>query len=120
MPAVRKRPSRNYMSGICAVWHSDDPVRTSRTLPLALTALCLRGTERCDQELEGNVGIAVAARFASQQFYSDSGILLACDADLINEDHLAQQQQPFPKHASTASHLATLYRRFGADFIARL
>jgi asparagine synthase (glutamine-hydrolysing) len=111
------------MSGICGVWRTDNAGHVARTLSSVAHGLCLTEEERIEQIATPSAGVAVAARFKTQQVYDDGSVLVACDADLHNESELetlAGALLPTPKNARAAALIATLYRRLGSDFIAKL
>ena len=60
----------------------------------------------------------MSARFAGQQIYRDRRVLLACDAELLNEKELAAAAGATVP--TTAALLAALYERFGAGFVEKL
>ena len=111
------------MSGICAVWRKDNPERVTGTLATVSCGLSLTEVECPAQEIAQGAGVGVSARFATQQIYRDSQVLLACDADLLNEDELSEtigRVAPGSKNAKTAALLAALYERFGCEFVEKL
>lgn len=107
------------MSGICAVWVSDNPARIAGTLDSMCEGLSLGGETTALKETEGAGGVGMASRFTSQQIYRGNKAVLACDADLYNEDELRQTVE-VGGAASTSQLLAALYEKDGADFVARL
>ena len=63
----------------------------------------------------------MSARFDEQQIYKDDQVLLACDADLLNEKELCESLGRKPEGgARTAALLAALYARFGCGFVEKL
>ena len=106
------------MSGICAVWHPETPERISGTLGSLNAGLLLEAPERSSQWIEGDAGVAVSSRFAGQQIYHDGQVLLACDAELLNEKELAIAAGV--SVPTTAAVLAALYERFGTGFVEKL
>ena len=109
------------MSGICAVWRKENPAATARTVRTLCAGLQLHSSEQASSETSQNVGIAVSARFAGQQFYSDQDVMVACDADLYNEHDLrAWLGGAAEPRRGTAALAAALYRRCGNDFVERL
>jgi asparagine synthase (glutamine-hydrolysing) len=111
------------MSGICAVWGTNQAGRVAGTLASMSQGLCLAEAERISQKMAPEAGVAVSARFDSQQVYADEHVLVACDADLYNEAELkalALQDGPAPAEGGIARLLAGLYRRLGADFVGKL
>ena len=111
------------MSGICAVWRAGGPDRTAATLVSMNAGLALEGAENCAYESDGPAGTGVAARFPGQQLYRDARVLLACDADLIQSEELAEtveREGPLSGPAHTAALLAALYQRHGASFLEKL
>jgi asparagine synthase (glutamine-hydrolysing) len=105
------------MSGICAVWRTDGGGGTAETLRVMATGLTT-GRE-CLQVVDEPGGVLVAARFETQQIYRSSAAMLACDADLFNEDDLRGITGASPQ-TSTAELLCHLYERFGIDFVEKL
>jgi asparagine synthase (glutamine-hydrolysing) len=111
------------MSGICAVWRKDNPERLGPALAAVSRGLTLHAEERIEREDHGGVGIAVSARFATQQVYQNSQVMLACDADLLNEDELrgsVGDNEAVPNHKRKAALLVALYERFGSGFVEKL
>lgn len=111
------------MSGICAVWRKENPGRTAATLASLSGGLRLSEEERVRQAADGPAGVAVSARFATQQIYAGPAILVACDAELYNEHDLralSPSRRAPAEDAPTASLLAELYERLGVDFVEKL
>ncbi len=109
------------MSGICAVWRKDDPRRVAPTLRAVNTGLTLTADERPGQETSGGAGVAVHARFPdSQQIFRNDRVLLACDADLLNEQELRSAAGSTVPPGGVAALLAALYERHGESFVERL
>lgn len=109
------------MSGICAIWRKDNSERVRETLGAVREGLALVPEERGQMETDQIAGLAVSSRFEQQQICQTPGALLACDADLTNENELwilLGASRPAP--AGTAVLLASLYDRFGADFVRKL
>jgi asparagine synthase (glutamine-hydrolysing) len=107
------------MSGICSVWRSDNSGRTAETLTTIGAGLATGGETRALQEVDEAGGVGVTIRFNSQQIYRSRRAVLACDADLNNEDEL-RETAGVGAHGSTAELLAALYERYGVDFVTRL
>jgi len=111
------------MSGICAVWRKDHPGQAAEMLTAVAGGLCLAPEDRMEQAVDGGAGVAVAARFGTQQIYQDARILLVCDAQLYNEEELAGTLgglKEIPAQQQTAALLAALYGRTGRDFVEKL
>ena len=109
------------MSGICAVWHKSRPQDLARTLPAVTDGLALSTVERARLETEHGVGIGVQARFVeSQQGFRDNRVMLACDAELLNQRELAESIGARDRHQSRAALLAALYDRYGEAFVEKL
>jgi|SRR5579864_1213874 len=111
------------MSGICAVWRKQDPERTARTLASVSRGLSLADSERVELATAAGAGVGVSSRFRTQQIYQNPHVLIACDADLYNQDELADwagDTEPAPGNAKTAAQLAALYERFGTAFVDKL
>src|SRR4051812_15809281 len=106
------------MSGICAVWSRQHP-GTAETLTAMTSALSLHRTERSSQESRPGIGIAVSARFSAQQIYADDRLVLACDAEVVNEAELRDIAGQ-PKDGNVATLLAALYSRLGCGFVEKL
>jgi asparagine synthase (glutamine-hydrolysing) len=111
------------MSGICAVWRKDQPGRAGQVLAAATGGLALDRRERVALETDGDSGVGVSARFATQQIYRNSRVLIACDADLLNENELrglVGDAAQAPDNAKIAALLCGLYDRFGCSFVEKL
>jgi asparagine synthase (glutamine-hydrolysing) len=111
------------MSGICAVWRQQNPERVAETLASFHAGLSIVGEERFAREIDQGAGVGVSARFDEHQIYKDDRVLLACDADLLNEKDLAREAGialAVPREAKTAALLAALYARFGSGFVEKL
>ena len=106
------------MSGICAVWRKQDPARVGRTLASMNAALALARTERAGQKTAPEAGVAVCAAFAKQQLYENGRLLVACDADLYNENEL--RAITGEKNSQTAALIAAMYDRYGCAFPEKL
>ena len=111
------------MSGICAVWRRENPERITGTLARVSSGLSLVPAERLEQQTDCEAGVGVSARFDTQQLYQDPRVLIACDAELYNENELRQWSAGNEHSAgggTTAALLAQLYMRFGCDFVEKL
>ena len=109
------------MSGICAVWRSEDPRRTADNLNAVSRGLSLRPSERIEWKTARNAGVAVSAAFPTQQIFESDSVLLACDADLVNESNLWRACGDQPDNTrNTAALLARLYEKFGERFVEKL
>jgi len=108
------------MSGICAVWRKQDPARLADMLAAVNGGLSVAASERMDRKtaLECGAGVAVSAAFATQQVHEDPHVLVACDADLCNEDEL--RVSAGEKNSPVAALIAAMYDRFGSDFPEKL
>jgi asparagine synthase (glutamine-hydrolysing) len=85
--------------------------------------MSLLGTEQFAREADPGAGVAVSARFETQQVHRTERVLLACDACLYNEEELRESladREGAVSTAKTAALVAALYDRFGADFIGKL
>ncbi len=85
--------------------------------------ISLHAAERIQKQTDQGAGVAVAARFQTQQIYQNARVLVACDAELYNDDELGQntaETDEVPESAKTAALLARLYERFGCDFVEKL
>ena len=108
------------MSGICAVWRKDRPEQISETLgAVSGGLLLLDGSERVEKITASGIGLGVSARFATQQVYQNSQVMVACDADLNNEKELWDLASR-GEDTGTAALFAALYERLGASFIEKL
>jgi len=111
------------MSGICAVWWGGNPQQSVATLSSINRGLSVHGVESVGQRMDQDAGLAVSARFDTQQIYEDPRVVIACDAELYNEDELSElvkHEHQLPDDARTAAVLAALYDRFGTDFVEKL
>ena len=111
------------MSGICAVWRRDNRERIAETLASVTAGLSLDAGERIERQPDQSAGVGIAARFATQQIYQNARVLIACDAELYNEADLlrpAAVTEQVPDNARTAALLASLYEKFGCDFVGKL
>jgi asparagine synthase (glutamine-hydrolysing) len=107
------------MSGICAVWRRDRPEQIAEVLGAVSGGLFLHTSERVERLTASGIGLAVSARFATQQLHQDPQVMIACDADLNNEEELAAAVG-LRESTGTAALLAALYDRFGSDFVEKL
>jgi asparagine synthase (glutamine-hydrolysing) len=111
------------MSGICAVWGRGKPIRTAELLAAMNAGLSLNRSEQAMQRCVQGVGVGVSARFSEQQVYSDGNILLACDADLLNDKELLEtinHGTSASENTGTATLLAALYEKHGCAFVEKL
>ena len=111
------------MSGICGVWRLDGSEGVAGILSSVSRGLSLRPSERIERKFEHGVGLAVAARFSTQQIYENSRVLVACDCDLLNEEQLresASSDPSVPDNGKSAALMGALYERFGCDFLVKL
>lgn len=106
------------MSGICAVWQTENPKRVRETLASILGGLTLESAERRNEQVEGDAAVGVAARFSGQQIYQRGQVLVACDAELLNGKELAAEASA--EEETTAAVLAALYLKYGAPFVEKL
>jgi asparagine synthase (glutamine-hydrolysing) len=112
------------MSGICAIWN-DPAVQVARMLDDVTRGLVLDPAERLSNwtDVNAGAGVAISARFPTQQFYKNSRLLIACDAEIYNERDLrslAPQQEEVASNAATAALLGRLYERFGNQFVEKI
>lgn len=110
------------MSGICAVWRTDNPGSVAGTLASMASGLSLVEAERARQETAAVAGVGISARFATQQLHRAGDVLVACDADLYNETELRALASAgaAPENAGTAALVAALYNRMGPAFVEKL
>jgi asparagine synthase (glutamine-hydrolysing) len=105
------------MSGICAIWRKDGAERAAGVAALLSAELSLSDREHNQSQSDRAAGVGVSARFAGQQVFKNERVLVACDADLSNEDELAGivgEKRP------AAELIAALYERLGAASIEKL
>jgi asparagine synthase (glutamine-hydrolysing) len=110
------------MSGVCAIWH-ENPEQLAGTLAGVAGGLALVPAAQVQQRVDSNAGVGVASRFPTQQIYQSPRLLVACDADLLNEDELRgflEREEEPPGNARTAALLAGLYERFDYGFVEKL
>ena len=110
------------MSGICAVWLKENPGRAAAVLASLNAGLAPAAADRKSQENEAGAGVAVSSRFDEQQMHRGRRVLIACDADLLNEDELADciRWKAEPRASRAAALLGALYERFGCEFVEKL
>src|SRR5438105_3749364 len=111
------------MSGICAIWRKGNPGQASETLTAVTGGLALTPKERTSRLMEGTAGVAVSARFDTQQCYQNARVLLVCDAQLYNEEELGSStgsREEVADNPKTAALLAALYERNGCGFVEKL
>jgi asparagine synthase (glutamine-hydrolysing) len=108
------------MSGICAVWHKDDPARVASTLTAMSAALPFRQGDQPASETAGGVGVTVRARVDDDQIFRNQRVLLACDADLLNESELARIVRTSAERPGTGALIGALYERDGDEFVQKL
>jgi asparagine synthase (glutamine-hydrolysing) len=109
------------MSGICAVWQRARPHDIGRTLKAVTAGLSLSPAERPHQETDQGAGIGVQARFAgSQQIFRNGRLILACDAELLNDRELRMTVEAGDPAAGPAALLAALYEKQGDSFVDQL
>ena len=107
------------MSGICALWRRDHPERIAETLGAMSAGLSLHADERVERAASPGIGLAVSSGFGTQQVYQGSEVLVACDADLLNEKELRDSIEG-PQEIGKAALIAALYTRFGTGFVEKL
>jgi asparagine synthase (glutamine-hydrolysing) len=108
------------MSGISGVLQLGNPKPTAASLAFLAKGL---STGHAEWKMNSEAGVAVCSRFATQQLYENESVLIACDADLYNEDELFEYTRPRQQsigEAGTAALIAALYERFGCDCFAKL
>ncbi len=111
------------MSGICAVCRLGNPGALNGTLADMLGGLSANNAERVLKISQASVGVGVTARFASQQIYQNERVLIACDAELYNENSLAAtfaRGEASTEGSATASLLGAMYEKTGLDFVEKL
>jgi len=112
------------MSGISAVWRDqwESSERFAATIATLTGALCLDSEKGMTRTAE-TAGVGVSSCSSTRQVHQDKRVLIACDADLDNEDELTglmQSSSPATAAAGTASLMAALYERFGEGFVEKL
>ena len=111
------------MSGICAVWLKENPARVAEMLAAVAGGLSLAPKEGVEQLRDGSAGVAVSARFGTQQIYQNARLMLVCDAQLYNLEDLRRtcaSREEVAENQKTAALLAALYERIGCDFVEKL
>lgn len=111
------------MSGICGVWRKENPEAVASTLESIAAGLSLDGAGRTGTVVAPDAGVGVSARFDGQQVYEGSRVLVACDAELFNEDELWGMAGASPQAreaGTTAALMGALFERFGAGFVEKL
>ena len=111
------------MSGICAIWRRGHPEQLAGVLAAISEGLSLLREEHVACKIDREGGIGVSERFETQQIYQNQRLLIACDADLRNEEELLASiggGRPDGETAGTAWLLASLYERHGDSFLGRL
>lgn len=110
------------MSGICATWRQADPFKVGTTLAALAKGLATIETENVARQTDRNAGVAVSARFRTQQVYAGPAVLVACDADLCNEEELRAWsfEGSGLSGNKTAALIGALYEKFGCEFASKL
>jgi asparagine synthase (glutamine-hydrolysing) len=111
------------MSGICAVWRKDNLEGLAETVTAVCSGLALRGGERCSRAIDRTAAIAISGAFDTQQIFQNARVLVACDADLYNENELraaANEIRQLPPDSLTAALIAALYEKRGCAFVKQL
>jgi hypothetical protein len=65
-------------------------MRVAETLAIITPGLSQVSAERTTHGSELGTSVGVSARFTTQQIYRDTGVLLACDAELVNGSELPE------------------------------
>ncbi|MGA7409479.1 MAG: asparagine synthase-related protein, partial [Bryobacteraceae bacterium] len=111
------------MSGICAMWRKNVPRLSGVAIAQMAEGLSVCAPEEVRVELDACAGLGVSARFGTEQIYRNSRLIVACDADLCREDELREAAVGVPDAPAaqkTAALVASLYERFGSEFVERL
>lgn len=111
------------MSGICGAWFRSGSGRASNTVATITGALSLGPLETAGQAAEDEAAVGVCARFSTQRIHRGARVAVACDAELYNDDELAQllgSGEGRIAESGPAGLIAALYERFGDDFIGKL
>lgn len=109
------------MSGLCAVVRRLDAA-PGPTITAVCNGLLLESSERAKTAIAESAGIGIAAGFPAQQIFETPDLVVACDAELYNEEDLrglAEAPEAAPG-AATAALLAGLYRRFDSGLFEKL
>jgi asparagine synthase (glutamine-hydrolysing) len=106
------------MSGICAAWQKARPHDIARTLTAVTAGLSLAPAERSHHETDHGFGVGVQSRFpGSQQIFRSGRLMLACDAELLNERELWKALDAGDQAGRPAALLAALYEKHGDAFV---
>src|SRR4051794_25330877 len=108
------------MSGICAVFREEGGGKTAGTFRLIFENSS--PVHKCTTEMsvaDDCAGVGVAVRFGGEQFYGGPGIMLACNAELLNFDELRGLAGAQPGDGAAVL-LAALYQKLGSAFVERL
>jgi asparagine synthase (glutamine-hydrolysing) len=111
------------MSGICAVWRKDNLESLAETVTAVCSGLTLQGGERRSRAGDRAAAVAISAAFDTQQVFQNARVLVACDADLYNENELrdaAGEIKRSPPDLQTAALIAALYEKRGCAFLKQL
>lgn len=107
------------MSGICAVWETENPGRIDATLGAVARGLSPGPDETIRQQAHDGCGVAISASFRTQQLHDGPGVTVACDVQLYNSIEL-KHSVSVPETTNEAALIAELYERYGADFAGKL
>jgi len=112
------------MSGISAIWQAqgERPERFAATLATLTGALCIDSEQSLIKTAE-TCGVGLSSPSSTRQIHQDNRLLIACDADLDNENELTLlvRSSSYPTaNARTASLIAALYERVGEGFVEKL
>ncbi len=108
------------MSGICGVWRKEHPGKTSQTLRSVCAGNSLERTDTIRVALtDEGAGVGVASRFDAQQLYDGPRLMLACDAEVVNEEEIRSLAGANSEDGIAAA-LAALYERFGSAFVEKV
>jgi asparagine synthase (glutamine-hydrolysing) len=108
------------MSRICAVWQREVPHTASSVLTALSAGLFPHASVPGRQDTVPGVGVAIRSAAPAPNLHRNQRVLLACDADLLNEAELTAVAGQSGQRASTAELLAALYERDGERFVERL
>jgi asparagine synthase (glutamine-hydrolysing) len=112
------------MSGISGVWRDqwESAERFAATIGTLTDALCLVSEQSVTSTAQ-TAGVGVSSCSSTRQIHQDERVLIACDADLDNQNELTalvRSWSPVAANDGTARLMAALYERFGEGFVEKL
>jgi asparagine synthase (glutamine-hydrolysing) len=107
------------MSGISGAWRKNEPPRIATTVAALNAGLSFSPGDRAEVETlpEAGAGVGVQARFDGQETFRNERVLLACDAELVNEAELRRSLGIDHGLQGHGALLAALYERHGVRFV---